>query len=176
MGSASGENPNFYRTRSKQKQWTDKSFETWKSKPTAPSLTKILPDNISRPVMRSGTNGDVLASMNVRPSVWDMWADYMEFPDHDSPFWDKDELFKRNLRGQRTKSKIKRSNIKFFNTAKKHLNLIKGVSQTPMKHISKKVQAIDEPLEISHYIHDEIEEGCNTSSSDSSLWKTIEQW
>jgi len=49
------------------------------------------------------------------------------------------------------------------------------VSQTPMKHISKKVAAIEEPLEISHYIHDEIEEGCNTSSSDSSLRKTLEQ-
>jgi len=44
-----------------------------------------------------------------------------------------------------------------------------------MKHISKKIAAIEEPLEISHYIHDEIEEGCNTSSSDSSLRKTIEQ-
>jgi len=63
-------------------------------------LTKILPDNISRPVQRSGTNNDVLSSLNVWPSVRDMRADYMEFPDHDSPFRDKDELFKWNLRGQ----------------------------------------------------------------------------
>jgi len=44
-----------------------------------------------------------------------------------------------------------------------------------MKHISKKIAAIDEPLEISHYIHEDIEEGMNTSSSDSSLRKTLEQ-
>lgn len=44
-----------------------------------------------------------------------------------------------------------------------------------MKHISKKIAAIEEPLEISHYIHEDLEESVNTSSSDSSLWKTLEQ-
>jgi hypothetical protein len=44
-----------------------------------------------------------------------------------------------------------------------------------MKHISKKIAAIEEPLEISHYVHDEIEDGCNTSSSDSSYRRTMQQ-
>jgi hypothetical protein len=57
-------------------------------------------------------------------------------------------------RNKRTKSKIKKANIKFFNTSKKQLNLIKGVSQTPMKHISKKLQPTDEPMDMSHFLHD----------------------
>jgi len=61
-------------------------------------MNKILPDNITWPVQRQSTNIDVLASMNGKPSVWDMRADYMEFPDHDSPFREKEELFKRNRR------------------------------------------------------------------------------
>ena len=45
----------------------------------------------------------------------------------------------------------------------------KGVSQTPMKHISKKIQAIEQPLEISHLMHEEYEDGYNTSSSESTV-------
>lgn len=40
-----------------------------------------------------------------------------------------------------------------------------------MKHISKKIAAIDEPLEISHYIHEDMAESLCTSSNESSPWK-----
>ena len=38
-----------------------------------------------------------------------------------------------------------------------------------MKHLSNKIQAIEQPLEISHMMQEEYEDGYNTSSSESTV-------